>query len=309
MTRAKVLSAVAVCLSLLCNEVAAERGSKTTDFVVFDALLFQSKPDLSRFGIKPLHVIYESDLWTNGDNRNEFPRIDRLSAAVTRAAARTDIVVIDIEHWPYRKSMGNVDDGLRKYEVLLGQCKNFQPSARFGIYSLPPVRDYWQAIKSPESAEYKAWQAENDRLSDLVSATDVLFPSLYTFYTDRAGWVKVAEATLKEARRVGQGKPIYAFIYPQYHESNKSLGGTPVDGQYWRLQLETLRKHADGVVIWGGWQTQWDENAAWWIETKAFLKELQKGEDRRRRMGTAETGATGRANSVGHASREAINER
>lgn len=31
---------------------------------------------------------------------------------------------------------------------------------------------------------------------------------------------------------------------------------------YWRLQLETVRQHADGIVIWGGWNgngpARWD---------------------------------------------------
>ena len=65
------------------------------------------------------------------------------------------------------------------------------------------------------------------------------------------------------------------FLWPRYEENKP----TDVTGQYmpadfWRLQLETCRQYADGIVIWGGWQEQWDENAPWWVETKKFLQGL-----------------------------------
>jgi hypothetical protein len=32
------------------------------------------------------------------------------------------------------------------------------------------------------------------------------------------------------------------------------------------------KTYADGIVIWGGYQQQWDDNAHWWMETKKFLQ-------------------------------------
>ena len=47
---------------------------------------------------------------------------------------------------------------------------------------------------------------------------------------------------------------------------------------YWMLQLETITKHADGVVIWGGWGDHgpepWNEEAPWWQVTKRFMQRL-----------------------------------
>jgi hypothetical protein len=48
----------------------------------------------------------------------------------------------------------------------------------------------------------------------------------------------------------------------------------PVD--FWRCQLETLYKHADGVVIWGGYRCDWQLNFPWWKETIKFLKKIQR---------------------------------
>jgi hypothetical protein len=94
---------------------------------------------------------------------------------------------------------------------------------------------------------------------------DALFPSIYTFYTDRQGWVTYAIAQITEAKRKAKGKPVYAFLWPQYHESNLLLGLRPLDSDYWELQLNTVAQHADGVVIWGGWGANgpelWNEEA------------------------------------------------
>jgi hypothetical protein len=113
--------------------------------------------------------------------------------------------------------------------------------------------------------------AENDQLRSLAGAVDVFFPSLYTFYPDQAGWKKYAIAQIEEARRYGGGKPIYVFLWPQYHESNRILGGSYLPADYWLLELETAREYADGIVLWSG-SSKWDEDAPWWKVTKEFVK-------------------------------------
>ena len=126
------------------------------------------------------------------------------------------------------------------------------------------------------SVGYSTWQAENDRLAPLAKDVDAFFPSLYTFYADRNGWVRYATAQINEARRYGGGKPVFVFLAPQYHESNKILGGRFIEPKYWKLQLETASQQADGIVIWGGWKNgpaEWDEAAPWWKATKEFLRE------------------------------------
>jgi hypothetical protein len=141
-----------------------------------------------------------------------------------------------------------------------------------GYYGVPPIRDYWRALDPPNSQPYRAWQSANDQLQPLANAVDALFPSLYTFYDDQDGWTQYAIANLSEARRLARGKPVYAFIWPQFHNSNPVLGLKLIPGEFWALQLQTIAQHADGVVIWGGWQVLWDENAEWWQATRQFLR-------------------------------------
>jgi hypothetical protein len=119
---------------------------------------------------------------------------------------------------------------------------------------------------------YQQWQAANDRLASLVARVDYLFPSLYTFYDDPAGWQYYAEGTIQEARRFG--KPVFPFLQMYYHPSNATIGGDELSRAAWRAELDTTRELADGAVIWGGWQMNWNGNARWWRETTAFIATL-----------------------------------
>jgi hypothetical protein len=137
-----------------------------------------------------------------------------------------------------------------------------------------PVRNYWTPQKPQGHQHWETWRRRNDRLERLAEHVDVIYPSLYTFYENVEGWKRYAKANIDEARQYG--KPVIPFIWPQYHNSNRTLRGKLVDGGYWRTQLDLVHRHTDGVVIWGGWQAQWDEDAGWWQETKAFIEATEE---------------------------------
>jgi hypothetical protein len=155
------------------------------------------------------------------------------------------------------------------------------PRRPIGYYGALPGRDYWRAIRGPGTAEYRAWQRENDRLAPLERGVDLLFPSVYAFYDDPQGWVTYATAQICEARRISS-KPVYVFLWFEYHPGTRPAGEF-IPAAFWRLQLETVRRLADGVVIWGGYDQvalrarPWDPSAPWWRETLRFMSELHRG--------------------------------
>jgi hypothetical protein len=193
--------------------------------------------------------------------------------------------VIDIERWPtspdvHKISVSAAADGIQKYATVLRWFREAAAGLQFGLYGVVPIIDYWRAIEPPSSARHLAWRADNQRAVSLTALVDALFPSLYTFYVDREGWVTYAAAQLTEAKRLSGRKPVYVFLWPQYHDSNPTLGGTYLPADYWKLELDTVRRYADGVVIWGGWGSDdraatWDDRAEWWTVTKAFLTTLK----------------------------------
>src|SRR5262249_9334700 len=146
-----------------------------------------------------------------------------------------------------------VDASVSRLVAMLQRVRKAGFPGPIGYYSLVPIRDYWRSLQPADARERREWAAENDRVRPLAQKVDAVYPSLYSFYDDIAGWEKSALATLSGARRPAPGKPVYPFLWPQFHESNKKLAGQYVSAAMWRQQLEFVRQHADGAVLWGGW--------------------------------------------------------
>jgi len=251
------------------------------NFIVFDGTQYLNKPDFESFGIKSFKVVYESEMWGNKRNYSNLPDKIRIQTAIKKLPSETKFIVINIEHWPLTGvSDSNIDASLSKYHEVTSWFKEYSPDLKVGFYGRPPMPDYWRAINANSKKRKIDWERENDYISSLVGSVDALYPSLYTFYANKSGWVKYAKAQIQEARRLSRGKPVFAFLWPQYHDSNILLGCRFLSGDYWKLQLETVSKLADGAVIWGGWDVcnkkgkalPWDDEAEWWKETKSFLK-------------------------------------
>lgn len=246
-------------------------------FMVYDATLYKNKPDLSKYGIHPLNILYVARFYEKGEPSERMPSRNRVKKIAQEAATKGEMIVIDIEQWPVKGDDAVVADSVRKYTQLAKWMHEFEPRLRIGFYALPPLQDYYRAISGPGSTEYTAWQKDNDRLRSIVAAVDVLFPSAYTFFANRQEWKQYAIEQIREARRFE--KPVYVFLWPQYHESNRFYGETYLSPEYWRLELETAREYADGVVIWGGWSkggpASWDEQAPWWRVTQKFMSQME----------------------------------
>lgn len=258
----------------------AQAQSLPKPFIVFDGTLYAGKPDLSAYGIQPVSVIYTSQFGSDWyRNADRMPDKDIVQRLAREAQTKNRPVVLDIEHWPLQGDATQVQKSLSKYITVVQWFKEAAPLVDVGYYGAPPLRDYWKSLSSPGSKEWATFAKANDQLNPLGEAVDIFFPSAYTFFTDRGGWVRYAYAQIAEARRLSKGKPVYVFIMPQYHDSNPSIKGAYLPSDFWRLQLQMAKTYADGVVIWGGWGSNnrpanWDNKAAWWTVTKEFMKKV-----------------------------------
>ena len=247
-------------------------------FIVFDATLYKNKPSFSGYPIRPITLLYEARLFPGNHAPTAMPLEQTVRSIAKESQKASDPVILDIERWMLKGDAQTVKANVSRMLTVLSWIKAEAPDIRIGAYGTVPLPDYWRAIRGPVSKEHQAWQQDNDRLEELAAQLDALYPSLYTFYPDRQGWVAYAVAQLTEAKRKAHGKPVYAFLWPQYHESNAKLRLQPVEPEYWELQLHTVYQHADGLVIWGGWgdhgAESWNEEAPWWQVTKRFLKQI-----------------------------------
>lgn len=270
-------------LSLATDE-STENVVADSSFVVFDGTGYREKPDLTQYGLKPLHIIYPPRLWKKKTNElkgtTHLPYDDLLEKQAEQARQENDIAVIDIEHWPVEGNKKTVQESVERYIDVLESFKKLTPGVKYGYYRVPPVHDYWNAIQDPTSSRYQEWDAKNRLLDELAGKIDVFFPSLYTYYQDRERWVRYAVANIEQARKYSGEKPVYVFLWPQYHYYNKDIGGEFVDPEFWKIQLQTARKYADGAVIWTPSRLEWDDNAEWWNVTKEFMRELNNENNR-----------------------------
>lgn len=268
---------------------------KPDSFRVYQALIFKNMPDFAPYGIKPSTCVYQGELWTGSTTDFRSPCDSciskRATALVTTEGFRGPIQ-LDVEEWQRLKNTSGQDSGvadqldvrrssrslvdstLALFLNVLNIFKQTLPQSHTGYYGVPPIGEYLTiANNNPDSIA--AWKAADDYLDTLSKSVDAFYPSLYTFYTNQADWVKVARAQVSEAKRISLAKPVYPYIWPQYHEGGQFTNHPYVDHDYWKLELETLKSAgANGVVIWGGFQEEWSDTLGWWRATKEFMSEL-----------------------------------
>ena len=245
---------------------------------MFRGFRYQGMPDLAACGLDSIKILYQGELFGKGSLAR--PNIAQLKGKVVPALLKADpeYVVIDIEHWDEVTEIDKLITVVRTLKQAVRAAGNTR--MKFGYYMLVPIRN-WNAPVLNKPGRMAVWQAENDKMARLAAEVDVLFPSLYTQFNEPANWVKYAEANIAEARQYG--KPVFLFLWPQFHNYNKSIGTRYLPISYWQLQLETARRLADGVVIWGsirpnakaasiGWDG-WNKAAPWWQLTKDFARQ------------------------------------
>jgi len=260
-----------------CGPSFGNNRSGSIQFTVYHGLIYRGMPDLEKLGISRVRIIDRGVL----TNDSAEPQVDpaRVEALLASVPKDQTPLVLDFEQFHTTGSAATVNRSVRKLNEIAAAFRHALPGRRIGHYGAIPIRDYWRAIKLDRSnAGFRAWQEENNQLAGLEQQVDLLFPSLYTFYDDREGWQRYAIAQICEARRISN-KPVIAFLWPEYHDSNQRVRDRFLPGDYWQLQLETAYRYADGVVIWGGYDLQnrrprdWDDNAEWWKRTKMFLQD------------------------------------
>lgn len=149
----------------------------------------------------------------------------------------------------------------------LQECQRLRPNTKWGVYGLPSAR-WWAWLSDAEQNPERdlLFRCHSGELSWLFEQVDVHFPSVYIPYQGVAGtpdWQhgrQVPEVQTEEflrfnmieAKRIGLGKPIIPFIWPQYADYEPVLRGKWLNDHDLRASFEVPRANgAAGVVFWG----------------------------------------------------------
>ena len=257
---------------------------KYKEFLLLESTAYENRQSFFKYGFSAIEEFGAKLFWDKNVVNDNLPNKNKVCEIVNNVGDKYEWVVLDIEHWLLSTKYVNenvVMDNVEKYIQVISWARECRPDLKFGYYGQIPIRDHKAVLQGKDSNEKNYWVEQHSRVERLARLVDAIFPSLYTSTESREEWKILAEEYIKMSRKLANGKPVYPYIWPQYHPGYKYKALDFISAEYWRFQLETVYKFADGAVVWGGWNLRenygpmaWDENKDWWVETKKFINDL-----------------------------------
>lgn len=229
-------------------------------FQTFDALLHYNKPDLRTYGMPRISAV--ANIWRKNAT-HDLVDLEGIELALNALPIGTDMIFVDIEEWPVLQTSAVVRNAaINKFVNVAEIIRTLRPSIKFGFYNVVPAHTYWPLVTSQFPEELREWNLVNQELRVVAELVDVIFPSLYTYYANSNEWRSYASRLIDAARIYN--KPVYPFLWFEYHDSNAELVNKEIDPMAWRKELQLCKEQADGVVLWGGYRHRWNNDAIWW---------------------------------------------
>jgi hypothetical protein len=246
-------------------ETAPVTRSGGPSFVVYDNAAYRNV-NLERYGAVKSNIVYEGQVaqltrqQAKGSRDEDLgyraelalPPRHAYEALVRSATQNPGPVVLDFESLYLRGSYATAYRHYRRLETLLAWAHDAARGHAIGFYG----------VLGNTAPRYFGLERR------LARQQDALFPSLYTFSDDLSAWRRRFRQIMAEAADVAPGKPVLAYIRPQYHDGTRQAGQylTP---NHWRYELRVARELCSGVVIWGPHRSVPDQR---WVEvTQKFL--------------------------------------
>lgn len=228
-----------------------------TPFVIDDNMFYRGKPNTTSAGLAVSNILYENKIWPNEQDYGRLPNRSAFVALVRSHIENPGPLVIDIEKMPLKGSVEVVRHNAETLATLADWAHAAAPGKVIGFYGTNTLSKV-----PPENLS---------SARELARHVDAFFPPVYTFDDDRNAYEKRAQDSFAEARSLDPKKPIYFYLWPQYHD------GTPkqfqfIDVSYWEFQLETALRFSNGIVLWSPSRYDWNDSTGWWAATREFLR-------------------------------------
>jgi hypothetical protein len=236
-------------------------------FTIYDNMFYRGKPDTAREGLVASNILYEDRIWPHGEHYGVLPSRSAFVALVRLHIANPGPLVLDIEQLPLKGSPQAARKNMETLATLADWAHAAAPGKVIGFYGTNTL-----SRVAPSDLPYAR---------ELTRHVDAFFPPMYTFNDDRGAWAKRAQESSDEAHALGPGKPVYFYLWPQYHD------GTPkqfqyIDAEYWKFELHTAALNSDGIVLWSPSKFEWNDTSGWWSETRQFAHLLRTERGSRR---------------------------
>lgn len=245
-------------------EEEIEPTPETKEFVVYDAMSYKNKPDLTSDMISNIRLIYEAFLLTN-----EEIDMDKVATQISiTKTSNYQTVSTDIEAWYSNKTDEEIKTGLK---TVFDAFKKEIPSCTVGNYGIPVsnLNVFRYNRTEPEEEIIKLWKKKSERRLSAGEVSDVLYPSLYIMTPDVDQWLKDLKTTVEYIKEKFPDKKIIGYIWPQYY----NLKNNPdymkfIPAEKWDKILEGCYTYLDGAVIWSNGKGEDGETDVAWNDTK-----------------------------------------
>jgi hypothetical protein len=216
-----------------------------------------AKGYLKKSGFKVAYILDDRYIDPNHNERVDSALFTEAVLKIVPENAKDEIGVLDWEGESLKK-LHSLDCKDREFircenEFLkaIRIAKRLRPKVKWGFYAIP-FSHYWVN-------DSLQWAKANSNIGRLISACDILLPSLYDYYfdstpnTDNYRYLSVNTAFFLTAASRYK-KKVYPFIWHRVHDSNKTNGLELLSTEefkehlLWILRQNKNSKHIDGFV-------------------------------------------------------------
>ena len=233
-------------------------------FPIYDNMYYKGKPNTAHAGLISSNILYENKIWPNKQDVGILPNRGSYQALVRKFISNPGPLVIDIESLPLKGSPETARKNMETLAKLADWAREAAPGRVIGYYGTNTLS--------------KVAPANLALARELATHVDAFFPPVYTFDDDTSAYEKRAQEAAAEAHSLDPHKPIYFYLWPQYHD------GTPkafeyVDSTYWYFQLQTAHRLANGAVLWSPSRYDWNDQTGWWAATVEYVRNIKPVRD------------------------------
>ena len=251
----------------------AENVTCKEAFVLYDAMHYSGKIDLTSIGFSRINLFYESSL-TKPDPTNTAKLIldiDKINAAATAANYTNSVVCTDIEQWFTDSSVGETEMASR-FTTMFDVFRTKIAGVKIGNYGLAPsalcVSRFYDNGASNETTLINNWKTSNAKRWTAAGTVDFFAPTVYICKPDITQWINDLVTTVNEIKTHDATKKIIVFIWPQYYnKSGSAYYKQFIDTAIWQQMLEAVYANCDGAIIWSS-NTDENENIVTWDDSR-----------------------------------------
>jgi hypothetical protein len=210
-------------------------------------------------GATPLLVTGDWHVFKDTTGQGTYDRssvsVEACDNAATTVPDTGGPILIDIECYDLHN---DAEHGIREIRTALMRWKTSKRNRLIGLYGTMPERNFWSPVNHVIHSyngdygkmlvcqrEVEDWSVHNQRIADsFAPLVDFICPSVYALDERYMRfWPCYADANIREAERVANGKPVWPIVQPVYPT------GTPIALDQWRKMAEFIQQHDKAAAM------------------------------------------------------------